>query len=395
MSEAITLVKDIQASIEKMESHNKTVMAGLEESLSANKAEAKDAIKRADNASAEITKLSASIHEMEQKLADGVKAGKASPETLGWVVAKSDAYKNYAGGQTTKMRVEANTITGQSGSPATNSDTLVEPDRLSGIIPGAFRSLRIKDVVPVGTTTSNSIVYPRELAFTNNSAETAEGASKPESSITFESVTANVATIPTFLKASKQILDDSEFLASYLDTRLSYAVEQRYDYEIIQGNGTGQNISGMTGSGNYTAFTPTSGENALDSVNRCIEAVYSADYTPTGIMMNPTDWFAIERLKVNAGTDDRYIIGDPGTKMFPMLWGLPVVISNNFPTGKVMVADFMRSYGIYDRQGVVVEMFEQDEANVQQNLLTIRAELRGTLATFVPAAVQYGSLTSS
>lgn len=398
MSEVVTLINEINASMVKMDNENKNVMAVLKESVESNGNQSKEAIARADKSAEEVSKLSASILELEQKLADKVKAGSAPVETLGRLIIQTEAYKQYAQGgrrDSGVINIQANTITGQSGSPLVNDDTLVEADRLPGIIPGAYRSLRVKDIIPVGRTNSNAITMPLEETFTNNAAATAEGAVKPESVITFTSKTWNVATIPTFLKASKQVLDDSAALETYLNNRLGYAVAQKYDYELINGDGTGTNISGMADTGNNTAFTPTSGENALDSVNRAIQSVYTADYIPTGIVMNPADWFSIERLKVQAGTDDRYIIGDPANAMMPRLWGLPVVITNNITSGKFFVADFQRAYGIFDRQGLTVQMFEQDEDNVQRNLFTIRAELRGTLATYVPAASRYGDLTSS
>ena len=390
--DVLNLVKGVQASVSKMETENEKVLAFLKESTQNNSETSKEALTKADASAAEISKISASILDIEQKLADKVKAGTASPETLGRLVAKSDAYKQFASGEIQKMRVQANTITGQGGSPVTNSDTLVQADRLSGIIPGAFRSLKVKDALPVGTTNSNAVEYTRELAFTNNSAETAEGAQKPESVLTFELVTANVATIAHFIKVSKQVLDDASSLEAYIDNRLRYGVELRYDNQLLNGNGTGQNISGITDTGNNTAFTPVTGENALDSINRAIQAVSVADYMPTAIMLNPADWHAIERIKVGS-SDVRYVIGDPASAMGPRLWGLPVVVSNNVGSGKLIVGDFQNAYQVFDRSGVVVEMFEQDADNVQKNLLTVRAEARGTLATFVPAAVQYGDLT--
>ena len=390
--DVLNLVKGVQASVSKMETENEKVLAFLKESTQNNGETSKEALTKADASAAEISKISASILDIEQKLADKVKAGTASPETLGRLVAKSDAYKQFASGEIQKMRVQANTITGQGGSPVTNSDTLVQADRLSGIIPGAFRSLKVKDALPVGTTNSNGVEYTRELAFTNNSAETAEGAQKPESVLTFELVTANVATIAHFIKVSKQVLDDASSLEAYIDNRLRYGVELRYDNQLLNGNGTGQNISGITDTGNNTAFTPVTGENALDSINRAIQAVSVADYMPTAIMLNPADWHAIERIKVGS-SDVRYVIGDPASAMGPRLWGLPVVVSNNVGSGKLIVGDFQNAYQVFDRSGVVVEMFEQDADNVQKNLLTVRAEARGTLATFVPAAVQYGDLT--
>ena len=45
-----------------------------------------------------------------------------------------------------------------------------------------------------------------------------------------------------------------------------------------------------------------------------------------------------------------------------------------------MVADTQMGATIYDRQGITLEMFEQDSDNVQKNLITIRAECRMAFA---------------
>ncbi len=392
MTDPVQLVSQIQETMASMKKDHEVIVKELQEASKTAGADAKAAIERAEKLAEKQAANSAAIVELEQKLADNVHKGQAAVQTLGQMVIKSDAFKQYAQGNTSKFRIEANTITGQEGSPATNSDTLVPAQRLGGIVPGAFRALRVRDIVLQGTTTSNSVEYTKELLFTNNAAETAEGATKPESVLTFELANAPVRTIAHFLKVSKQVLEDATALQSYIDTRLRYGVELKYDAQLLNGNGTGQAISGMTDSGNYTAFTPVTGDNALDSINRAIEAVALADYAPTAIVLNPADWHAIERLKVGT-SDARYIVGNPNGVMGASLWGLPVVVTNNLATGKLLVGAFDIAYQVWNRSGAVVEMFEQDDTNVQKNLITVRAEMRGTLATYRPASVYYGNTT--
>lgn len=389
----IALVGEINASMEAMKKDNAAVMAALKEATEKTGQEAKEAVKAADDLAKKLQAQSASIVELEQKLADNVHKGKADVQTLGQLLIKSDAFKQFANGTAGRARIEANTITGQTGSsPPTNSDTLVPAQRLPGIIPGAYRALRVRDILPQGVTTSNAVEYTRELAFTNSAVEVAEGDNKPQSSLTFELVSAPVRTIAHWLKLSKQVLDDAPALESYVDTRLRYGVDLRYDSQLLNGNGSGQNISGITDSGNYTAFTPETGENALDSINRAIYAVYGSDYAPTGLIMNPSDWGAIERIKV--GTSDvRYVVGNPTGQIGPTLWGLPVVVTNAMTAGSFVCAAFDIAYGVWNRMGTVVEMYEQDDTNVQKNLVTVRAEMRGTLATYVPLASRSGLLT--
>lgn len=390
----IALVSEINASMESMKKDNAAITAELKTAMQSSGTDAKAAIEKADALAMKLAAQADSIVALEQKLAEGVQAGKAAPETLGRMIIKSDAFKEFAAGNSNKMRVQANTITGQDGgSPPLNSDVLVAPQRLGGIIPGAFRALRIRDIMPSGVTTSNAVEYTRELAFTNNAAETAEGAAKPESALTFELVSAPVRTIAHFLKVSKQVLEDSAALESYINTRLRYGVDLKTDSQIINGTGSGQQISGITKSGNFTAFTPVTGENALDSINRAIYAAYAADYAPNAIVLNPADWGAIERTKV--GTSDvRYVVGNPTGSLGPTLWGLPVVVTNNLASGKLIVGAFDIAFQVWDRMGTVVEMFEQDSDNVQKNLLTVRAENRLTLASYRPASVFYGNTTA-
>jgi HK97 family phage major capsid protein len=376
-------IKDL---LDSVEAKHKEIEAVLTKSG----AESKGAIETAEKAVAEIKSLADRVLEIEQKTAEAVKRGVEAPKTLGAMLIETDSFKHFAQGLTTKARIELkNTITGQAGSPVENSNILVPSDRLPGIIPGAFRALRVRDVLPQGTTSSNLVEYTRELAFTNDAAETAENASKPESDITFELASAPVRTIAHWLKLSKQVMDDAPALASYVDTRLRYGVEQRIDAQLLNGNGTGQNISGMTDSGNFTAFTPESGDNAIDSINRAIYAVIGADYAPTAIMMNPKDWGAIERTKIN----DSYVFGSPGLAVGPVLWGLPVVVTNSMTEGKFMVGAMDVAYQVWNRQGTIVEMSESDDTNFQKNLVTVRAESRLALAVYRPASVQYGDLT--
>jgi HK97 family phage major capsid protein len=353
-------------------------------------AESKSAVEAAEKAAKELKAMGDRLLEIEQKQAEGIKKGYEMPKSLGESFATSDEFKAFAEGRTSKARLEVkNTITGQSGSPAANSNTIVAPQRQVGIVAGAFRNLRIRDIMPSGTTSSNLVEYTRELAFTNAAAETAEGATKPEATLTFELASAPVKTIAHWLKLSKQVMDDAPALASYVDTRLRYGVDLRIDQQLLNGNGSGQNIGGLAKAGNHTAFTPASGDNAIDSINRAIYLVAAADYNATAIILNPADWGAIERTKTQ---DDAYVFGAP-QRLAPTLWGLPVVATNTMTAGKFMVGAFDMAAQVWNRQGTVVEMSEADDTNFQKNLVTVRAEARLALAIYRPVSIQYGSLT--
>lgn len=358
----------------------------------------KGALDKAEAAAKQVQICADKIVALEQQLTSKIIAGKEDPKTFGQILVEDPAYKAFASGQSNKCRivlkngfiVRNNTITGQSGSPAANSDTLVPTDRRSGIISGAFRTLRIKDLIATGNTISNAVEFTRELLFTNNAAEVAEGATKPESVLTFESYSTPVVTIAHWIKVSRQILNDAPALVAYIENRLRYGVDLREETQIVAGNGVGQNLTGITVSPNYTAFTPTSGDTAIDSVNRAIRALDAADYPANGIIMNPATWGAIERLKdENKG----YLVGSPFGAIVPTLWGKPVALTSSMIANKLLVGAFDIAFLYLTREDTVVEMSESDDTNFQQNLITIRAEKRGALGGLRPASVLYGNLT--
>lgn len=316
--------------------------------------------------------------------------------TLGAEVMKSDAVAAFFDGKTDKARVEVkNTIIGEGGSPQDPVDVLVRPDRLPGIVPGAFRSLNVLDVIPTGQTASNQVEYTQEDTFTNNAAERAEGIAKPETDLTFKLVQEPVRTIAHWLKVSKQVMEDAPALESYVNNRLVHGVRRRLQFQILRGNGTSPNLAGLSASGRHTAFSPSSGDSALDSINRAKYAVIGADFSANVVLINPADWGAIERNKVSGGG---YVLGDGAAVtyvangMIPMVWGLMVVPSNDVESGKFYVMD-TNATQLFVRSGVSVE-FGFVNTDFTQNLMTIRAEMRGAMAVFQPTAVRYGDLTA-
>lgn len=327
----------------------------------------------------------------------GLKSDKpAGVKSAGQQVTESEAFKAYKSGNTSKFKLELkNTIIGEAGSPQDPVNTIVPQQNLSGIVAGAFRPLRIMDVIPTGTASGNTIHYTRELLFTNNAAETAEAAQKPESVLTFEAVDCPVRTIAHFIKVSKQVLDDAPMLQSYIDRRMRYGLDYRLETQIVNGNGTSPNLSGLLDAGNFTSLTAASGDNDFDFANKAKYQVVAAEYQADVILVNPQDWGRMERKKVGSG-DARYVGADGAINYLqnglqPTLWGLPVVASNSVPAG-TLVAMARDAVMFFSRQGTTVEIFDQNEDDVEKNLLTIRAEMRGAFCVFRPAAIVAGTL---
>jgi len=395
MTDVVQLIGEVKSSVEGMKVANAAFDAqikAINETAARGETVGKDAIAMAEKTAAELTGFANRIQDVEQKLVDGLKAGKEIDKSLGAQVVAAQGFKDFVSGATNRSRfeVQANTLTGQnSDSPRTSDNTLV-PEQRGALVEGARRRLNVRNALVNVTTNSNAIVYPKENTWTNNAAETRENALKPESVLTYTNATATVQTIAHIIKITKQLLDDAPAIAGIINSKMGYGVDFKVDSQLLNGTG-GDQLDGLLKSGNFTAFTPSSGHTALDSINRAKYLVESADYSATAIMLNPATWGAIERTKTTQG---EYLIGNPnGVSITPFLWGLPVVLSNAFPANKFHVSAVELLATVYNRMGTIVEMFEQDGDNVQYNRVTIRAEARLALAVERPAVAYYGNLT--
>lgn len=394
MSETEKLIQQVNTQVETIVKSTKEAsdkIAALAKDAEDGKALNKEALAKAEAAAKEVEAAGKRLQDIEQKMADKVIAGKEPINTLGRMVVQTQQYKDFVAGKASKasMTIQANTITGQTGGGA-SSDILVEPTRLQQIIPLARRNLRVEDALPSGVITSNSLEYPREKTFTNNAAETAEAAQKPESAAEYELINSPVRTIAHFIKVTKQILQDSAVLEAFINSSLAYGVNYRVDSQLLNGTGSGQQLSGLLDDGNYVSYNPTANDTELDSINRMIYALEEGNFSANAIFLNPRDWGNIERLK---GDDDHYIFANPGSTISPVLWGKPVIITNAMPFGKAHVSNVDTLAQVFTRSETVVEMFEQDADNVQKNLITVRAEARKLLAIYRPESARYGALT--
>ena len=373
-------------------------LGGIEQKLAAFEEQAKKEIGTVGAMSTETKNAIEAISIKQREFADDILALKqrgALPdqekkgETWGDQFVKADAYKSFVGGQTQKARFEVkNTVVG--------SDTTVAPDRKPGVVGGAFQMLTMESLFPAVPTSSNAIEFTKENVFTNNAAEAAEGASKAESSLTFTLVNMPVSTVAHWIKISRQLAADHAALAAYIDLRMRYGVDRKVESQLVSGDGTAPNISGILDTGNFTAHGYA--DAALGStlkklvlIRKIMGDLLAAGYPADAIVLNPADWAQIEIDIFTANTNMIAFKYDDGGRA--ILFGVPVVQSVGMTADNVAVGAFNAAGTIYDREGVVVEMSDSDSDNFTKNLITLRAERRLALATERPAAIRAGDLT--
>jgi HK97 family phage major capsid protein len=347
-----------------------------------------------DNLGIEQRTLAERLASLEQKgLLKGQEGdeGAKGDDSFGAQFVKSQDYADFlAKGMRGRFGLELkNTVT--------NAIGLTYSDRKPGIVPGQFRTLTIESLLSSMPTSSNAIDWVQENVFTNSAAEVAEGAQKPESSITLTSKTTPVTTVAHWIKVTKQLASDNKTLMAYINTRMVYGVNLRVENQLVAGNGTAPNLGGLTLAGNFTAHGYTAASltsaglsnNRFDLIGKMIGDAQASEYPADAIVVNPSDWWTMRLSKDSQG---RYLLGDPGSTVSPSLYGLPVVASNAITAGQVLVANLGMAATLYNREGMAVDMSDSDSDNFTKNLITIRAERRLALAVEIPAAIRYGAL---
>lgn len=312
--------------------------------------------------------------------------GAAKTLSAGEEFVQSEQFKQLLAGNVHRARLEVkNTVTGDS--------TTVFPMQMPGVIPGATVPLTIRQLfrsIPVSTNMVNSL---REASWTNSAAEVSQGAAKNESDITFEQYNVPITTVAHWLKVSNQLLADSPAIVAYIETRLRDGLAQRIDAQLLNGNGTSPNLSGLTDSGNFTAYTPTSDDTLTDAINRAKYALWAAGYMPDTVIVNPSAWGAMERLREGAGSGT-YLYGPPGMAAGLNPFGLRVVLSSHMSATYFWVGSIDQAAVLYNRSGAIIEMGYVN-TDFTSNLVTIRAEERLGLGVERPAATRYGVFTTT
>jgi HK97 family phage major capsid protein len=259
-----------------------------------------------------------------------------------------------------------------------------------------MRTKRVRDLFPSRTTTAAIIEYFRMTGFTNNAAAVAERSGsafgvKPQSSFTFVGEQAPVRTLAHWEAAHRNVLADEPQLRSIIDNELMYGLRLQEDAQILNGSGTGENLTGILNTpgvqtydwsdGVYSATAGMSDTKA-DAIRRAATLSFLAYYEPSGIVLNPNDWEDIELSKDGNGAYVVAVSVAMGGEQ--KLWRIPVVDTPAIAEGTALIGAFGTGAQIYDRESPSIRISEQHADFFVRNAIVILAEQRLALAVKRP-----------
>ena len=346
-------------------------------------------------------------------------------KSIGQMFVESQEFKSLNGGRNganmpapwqvkaslTGMQVKDIYTASPTGTMARGADAQFGSIQRDPIVTSPMRTKRVRDLFPVRTTTAAVIEYFRQLGFTSvdlphgvggynerlSASTVAERLGnnsnfglKPQSSFAFEGHQAPVRTLAHWEAAHRNVLADEPQLRSIIDNELMYGLRLLEDNQILNGDGTGENLLGVLatpGIQNYAWSSGVAGstpDTKEDAIRRAATLAFLAYYEPTGIVLHPNDWEDIELTKDLQG---QYLVAvSVAMGGEPRVWRMPVIDTPAIPEGTALVGAFGTGAQLYDREQASIRISEQHSDFFVRNAIVVLAEQRLALAVKRPEA---------
>ena len=319
------------------------------------------------------------------------------PQSIGEQFANTDAYKAYVekGVKGVDSQAEFKTTLNTTGYPP-------ESLRAPGILETALRNpdsvIGLFDQIQ---TSQNAYVYLEETTFTNNAGSIAESgdiSASLESALAFTERTESIRKMATFLPVTDELLADVAGIQGYVNSRLSTMMKLNLDNQLINGDGTAPNLTGVLNKSGINTFDyalPYAGElGKLGQIYQAITEIRKDAFVePDAIVMHPSDWYdivtSVTEVDTSGSKNPLFVVaGGFGADAAPRIWGLKVVPSTVIAAGTVLVGKFSGGDAaqVIMREGVDLAVSDSHSDFFAKNQLAIRLTMRLGFAIYRPTA---------
>jgi HK97 family phage major capsid protein len=311
-----------------------------------------------------------------------VQKGDEELKSIGQMFIESEAYtkRDSHGGPAVNLDVDLKTTM------TTAAGFAPQSIRSGKVVEYAHRPIQVTDLIPSGTTDQAAIVYMEETTSTSNAAEATESSGAyGEAAFAFTERTATVRKIAVNIPVTQEQLEDVAGIQSFINTRLSFFLRQRFDYQIINGNNSAPNLGGILANTSVQSFAL-----AGDKFDAIYDAAKRTRVTgrasPNALVMHPNDWQDIRLMRTSEGL---YILGNPSEPGPGRIWGLQIVEGDVIPEGTSLVGDFANHIQYFEKRGIEVDITDSHASEFIYGILRIRASFRVALPIYRPSAFCY------
>ena len=335
----------------------------------------------------------------EKRTAPAVLAGKTLGERT-WNEMKERGYSRENGkfqiaGMSFRAADDNQTVAELNGEPHPNyydeTLTLVDPT----IREGYRRPMTIWSLFNHEMTDKDTVAWYTEGALDGTAAMTAEAGAFSRIHVN-DPVrhSAELKKVTAIWKQTDEILTDAPRFVTHVNARAGYNLDTVVEDQLVAGNGTGNNITGITNASGILTATATAYdmdfiESLLDQ--RTLIRKATPNFNVDTLLLADEDYDALMKLKNNA---DQYVLGGPtgfvygnGVTIGRNLWNtITIVPTPALTTGTSILGAFKAGATIYAHTSGRRFDMGYDGEDFSHGLVSFRAYQRFVLAVEYPAA---------
>ncbi len=339
-----------------------------------------ESLKNLESKSQELEKSIAKFEGKLEAMAEKTVEPKVEKLSLGQSVAKAyeknlDAIKDAVekGGKMS-LNIKTTTITNDYTGDFALTDFDSEVDRT------VRKRYGILENVNTGQTGSKFVTYVQQTA-DSNTGWTAEGGAKTEGEPTWSEISEEVKKIASYVKVSKEMLDDLSFIRGEINNDLMEGVREGIEEALLNGTGATGQIKGLINAsmglpgynGNFDDEIQDA--NITDLMRVAKAQIEASNFSPTHVVLNPEDIAKLQLTKASDGmyTYPMFLPTQAGDGEMSIA-GMRVISSTYMPVGDYLVGDLSKvNVKFRDDMNLSVGL---DTDDFTKNMITILAEAR-------------------
>jgi HK97 family phage major capsid protein len=267
---------------------------------------------------------------------------------------------------------------------------------VNNVIPLPYNRVWLGDLLPGGTATGSTIVYPKESGGEGGAAPwTDYTQNKAQMDFDLAPYTAYLKWIAGFVIVERDMLDDFAFMLSYIQNKMLISLKTAENDVILNGTSDTNPIQGLLD--NATAYNGT----YTKPVDRLIDAGWGQIVEGTNNFYNPTNAIVMPRDAVKIGLNKA-----DGSGEYDLPNGSVAFVNGKLTVGGIEVDPTTQigtnNFLVFDKSATMflkrlqpeIRMFE-DSTLAKLNKIMFRIEERVTLLTFNNNALVTGTLDAT
>ena len=262
----------------------------------------------------------------------------------------------------------------------------IEPERVNRTARAAEQPPTLVQAVPTFPLGGWRARYQEETTATNGADPVEEGDLYPEPDFDLAQVVKRLRKIGVMVPVTEEILEDDEATRAYVNGRLGDFCRARVDEQLIDGDGTGQNLLGFhqvvgVNSQTYTAAGATPQDKIAAILAGAGDVASVGKAVADSITIEAAEWWGLLAATDSAGN----FLFNPGTPP-ASLFGLRPIVTTNETAGRFLVGAMQSHSVLFTRAAIDIRTSSQHDDFFAREKTAIRAKLPAWLAVLRPAA---------